>query len=307
MAKKGDKSKKGDERQPALFDLGEAIRPEPALKRPRYPVWTENKAKLIQRYLKLFIHITKHGAYIDAFAGPQEPDKVEMWAARLVLETRPRWLRNFFLFELVPDKVTMLEQLVKAQPARAKNEPKRTVQVFPGDMNTELCKVLNESPIGQKEAAFCLLDQRTFECHWQTVEKIAQYKRAPENKIELFYFMPNSWLDRAFSGLKDEAKALLWWGRDDWQSVRKARGQARAQLFVERFKALGYASVKPWPIYEREGGGRTMYFMIHATDHPEAPTLMSRAYAKAVLSDQEFEQLVLSMPLEASTSTPAKS
>jgi hypothetical protein len=33
-------------------------------------IWTENKAKLIERYLFYFVLITKHGAYIDGFAGP---------------------------------------------------------------------------------------------------------------------------------------------------------------------------------------------------------------------------------------------
>ncbi len=298
--KSGQKSKKA---QPTLFDIGEATAIEPAVKRPRHPVWSENKAKLIQRYLRLFVLITKHGAYIDAFAGPQEPKKPETWSAKLVIETEPRWLQKFFLFEINKRKVTLLRNLVQAQPARstAKKEPKRTAEVFPGDVNVELCKVLDTAPIRQKEAAFCLLDQRTFECHWQTLEKVAKYKSAPENKIEMFYFMPNSWLDRAFSGLRSAVKPQLWWGRSDWQGVRKARGQARAELFARRFKEeFGYRSVKPWPIYEREGGGKIMYFMIHATDHPEAPGLMARAYSKAVVSDREFEQLALSLSSEHS-------
>src|SRR5712672_141396 len=39
-------------------------------KRPQHPIWTENKAKLIERYLYYFVMVTKHGAYIDGFAGP---------------------------------------------------------------------------------------------------------------------------------------------------------------------------------------------------------------------------------------------
>lgn len=60
------------------------------------PVWTESKANLIQRYLQGFVYVTKHGTYIDGFAGPQNPAKPEMWAAKLVAESRPRWLRHFF-------------------------------------------------------------------------------------------------------------------------------------------------------------------------------------------------------------------
>ena len=34
-----------------------------------------------------------------------------------------------------------------------------------------------------------------------------------------------------------------------------------------------------------------MYFMIHATDHPEAPMLMRRAYSRAVDPIDPMEQL----------------
>ncbi len=49
--------------------------------------WTENKAKLIERYLFYFVLVTKHGTYIDGFAGPQGVP--QNWAAQLVLETEP--------------------------------------------------------------------------------------------------------------------------------------------------------------------------------------------------------------------------
>jgi hypothetical protein len=44
---------------------------------------------MISIYLRLFVYITKHGAYIDGFAGPQEPTMPEMWTAKLVLESEP--------------------------------------------------------------------------------------------------------------------------------------------------------------------------------------------------------------------------
>ena len=66
------------------------------------------------------------------------------------------------------------------------------------------------------------------------------------------------------------------------------------EVFVERIKReLGYESVVPWPIYEEQGGRRIMYYMIHATDHPEAPKLMRRAYLRAVDPIEPIEQLKL--------------
>ena len=268
---------------------------EQPIRRLKYPIWTRNKARLIQRYLFYFLMITKHGTYIDGLAGPQESDYPDTWAAKLVLELEPRWLRNFFLFELKKKGYEDLCALRDAQPPRdmAKREPERSVEVFFGDFNKLVGEVLPPGRIPDKEAAFCLLDQRTFECSWTTVSAIANHKTAG-NRIELFYFLPNSWLDRAVSALKDPRPVLSnWWGRDDWESAILAKnGQERAELFTDRMRSeLGYSSVKAWPIWERPGGGNIMYYMIHATDHPEAPYLMYRAYHKAVDSWEPVEQL----------------
>ena len=78
------------------------------------------------------------------------------------------------------------------------------------------------------EATFCLLDQRTFECRWDTVRKLAAY-RATDYKIELFYFLANGWLERAFAALEDYDKWQAWWGRSDWQSVATMTRRQRAE------------------------------------------------------------------------------
>ena len=49
-------------------------------------------------------------------------------------------------------------------------------------------------------------------------------------------------------------------------------------------KELGYQFTAAYPIYDREKGNRVMYYMIHASDHDEAPMLMVRADHKAVRS-----------------------
>jgi three-Cys-motif partner protein len=93
------------------------------------PIWTENKAKLIERYLYYFVMVTKHGAYIDAFAGPQYDGKDDAWAAKLVLESKPAFLRNFWLCEISQKGLAKLEALKAAQP-KIKN---RTIEIVPGD------------------------------------------------------------------------------------------------------------------------------------------------------------------------------
>src|SRR2546423_8083298 len=113
MAKKPPKDD-----EPWLFELPD---PEPGEDEPLvnflpHPIWTENKAKFIEAYLRFFLFITKHGTYIDCFAGPQQPDKPEMWAANLVLGLHPRWLTRFHLFEKHPKRFQDLVRLKSRQP-----------------------------------------------------------------------------------------------------------------------------------------------------------------------------------------------
>jgi three-Cys-motif partner protein len=280
-----------DQDGPYLFELPEPIQPEPKIKPLRHPIWTENKAKLIERYLCYFVLITKHGTYIDGFAGPQEPNKPEMWAAKLVLESEPKRLRHFHFYDIDHDQTTRLKDLKRSQPSKQAKEPKRDIQVHGGDFNIWVHRLLNSRTMREKEACFCLLDQRTFECHWSTLEALATYKREG-HKIELFYFLMNHWSARTFAAQKDTQVLKKWWGREDWDVLRQIKAHKRVELFVDRFKAdLGYKSVKPWPIYKRENGGTVMYYMIHATDHPAAPGLMYRAYHKAILPKESQEQL----------------
>src|SRR6266436_901480 len=252
------------------------------------------KAKLIERYLFYFVHITHHGTYMDAFSGPQEPDKPEMWAAKLVLESTPKWLRNFLLFEIEDSQVDLLRRLRDSQaaPDKRKKEPARKIQIYPGDFNQNLLRMLAENPIRDKEATFCLMDQRTFECDWASVRALAAHKRGG-NKIELFYFFPEGWINRSIAAKKIDRDVDLqrWWGNSNWSELTRRQGVARAQWVCDRFKSeLKYKHAYPFPIYERKDrGGRVMYYMIHASDHDEAPVLMSRAYAKA-LDIKETEQ-----------------
>lgn len=279
-------------------ELPPIVEPEPKIKSLERPVWTENKAKLIERYLLYFVFITKHGTYIDGFAGPQKPDNPEMWAANLVLANEPKWLRHFHLFEANKKQVELLKELKSSQPlvdSKGKRF-KRDITIYEGDFNSSINNVLDSNSISQKEATFCLLDQRTFECEWSSVRKLALYKQPENNKIELFYFLAIGWLGRALAAQQDMEKLARWWGRDDYMEFRKMDNNSRVHTLVDRFKnELGYKSAKPWPIYEHGNSRNIMYYMIHATDHPDAPGLMARAYKNAVTPKETPEQLLLEL------------
>ena len=251
------------------------------------PIWTETKAQLIRDYLKLFLFITKHGTYIDGFAGPQYENHQDAWAAKLVLEMQPPWLRNFFLCELVDESYTKLQHLIEAQP-QVKN---RKIEPHHGDFNEWVHAVLASGVITDREATFALLDQRTTECKWRTVEALANHKQG-DNKIEIFYFFPTGWVGRTLAAQKDTEVLDNWWGDSSWGQLEGIKSNQASNIMTRRFQELGYLDVKAWPITKKEKGqGRTMYHMIHATDHREAPKLMYRAYKHLVSPPDTSEQI----------------
>ena len=252
------------------------------------PVWTENKARLIERYLRFFLFITRHGTYIDGFAGPQAPGNPDSWAARLAVEIEPKWLRHFHLFDNDKPQARRLERLKVEQTDR-------DVNVYSEDFNLAVGNLLKSGIIAKKEAVFCLIDQRTFECGWATLEAIAGYQAPRPHKIELFYFLPNSWFERALAGMKEDTKRATlprWWGKNDWRTFVAKGRSARCEAFCDRLRSdLGYTFVNPYAIRQREDQGNIMYYMLHASDHPEAPKLMQRAYRNAVLPPESQAQL----------------
>jgi three-Cys-motif partner protein len=191
------------------------------------------------------------------------------------------------LCDLNPEGVQHLKVLVAAQP----KVRDRKIAILEGDFNEQVDVVLSSGRIKENTAAFCLLDQRTFECEWSTVQKLASHKTA--RRIELFYFLGTGWIDRALSAVTTgQNQVAKWWGRDDWHRLKGMKKDPRAELFCQRFRdELGYTYANAWPIFGREGGGAVMYHMIHCTDHPAALQLMARAYRRATSAFEPQEQL----------------
>ncbi len=237
-------------------------------------VWTHTKAQFIARYLKYFVFITKHGTYLDAFAGPQDFRKVKCWAARLVLRNKPRMLRHFILCEKGKKGLERLEKL------KAKQPPKTDLRILAGDSNQTLLAYLQANPIKETEATFCLLDQRTFECNWDTVKAIAAHK-TKGNKIELLYFLAQGWLDRSLAALKRNPEGVLTrWAGPKWKELVDAHPAERPDVLRRRFQEeLGYRYAAYFPIFKKGSKTRIMFYLIHASDHDQAMGLMRRAYA----------------------------
>ena len=271
-----------------LFDPGPETPAGTTFKSPRQPVWSKNKAKVISEYLKGFVHVTRHGTYIDAFAGPQTERFEQPWAAQMVLANEPKWLRNFHLFDNSSNQIHLLKRL-------ASEDSDRNVHVYLGDSNQVLPAKLPVGSIREREASFCLLDQRTFECEWQLCEYISRL-RPDSMKVEQFYFLANYWMPRSLSSIstvEGERRVVAWLGQDDWRSFASLDSPERVELFVQKFRTeLGYRFVNPWPIYRKDRGrGAVMYYMIHASDHSRAPKLMYSAYSRAVDAPEPIVQL----------------
>ena len=131
------------------------------------PLWTAEKASLIDEYIHRFLLVTKHGVYLDLFAGPQRADDLESWSVRHVLERRTEGgpsIRHYAVCDEDPAQVERLREL---------GGGRSSFRVYAGDVNEQIHAMLKEAPIGPKTACFCLIDQRTFECHWATVEAVA--------------------------------------------------------------------------------------------------------------------------------------
>jgi three-Cys-motif partner protein len=190
----------------------------------------------------------------------------------------PKWFRDFWLCDINPEGLEKLKELRDAHATA-----KRQVTVLEGDFNDRVSQILASGRITERTATFALLDQRTFECAWQTVETLSRHKSSG-NKIEIFYFFPTGWVDRSIAAVKrpeTEQKVQRWWGRSDWPDLQGTDGTARARMVAARFEQeLGYRKAEVFPIHSSTRGGRVMYHMIHASDHPEALSLMVRAYRK---------------------------
>ena len=139
-------------------------------------------------------------------------------------------------------------------------------------------------------------DVNIISSRWRTVEKLASHKRLA-TKIELFYFFPTGWIHRALKETADETLLDAWWGHNGWREIIGVSQSEASNMALQRIQSLGYRDVKSWPISSRQGGeGRTIYHMIHATDHLHAPKLMYRAYTNLIGGIPPDSQIKLDLP-----------
>jgi hypothetical protein len=136
-------------KQESLFELPKREEKTLVFKPIRRPLWTENKARLIARYLYYFVLIRKHGAYIDGFAAPQNDDLRDNWSAKLVLQSEPKFLRDFWLCDVKRSGIKAIREMVSEQPV----VKGRTINILQGDFNKKVDEVLPSGRIKPSTAA----------------------------------------------------------------------------------------------------------------------------------------------------------
>lgn len=246
---------------------------------PKPPDQTNSKAKLIAEYIGNFQRVTKGGLIIDGFAAPQSRAHEDAWSAARVLAIKPERMRRFWLCDIDPNGI---EQLKKLKALHDRKPKSRRVSVMEGDFNQTIDTILMSGRIKPKSPTFAFLDQRNMECHWATVQKLAQFRT--KRKIELIYFLGTGWVMRSIKSSTTVAKLQeidRWWGGDGWRELDGMKQADIALKMARRFEVeLGYWHVKSYPILLVEGSSRVAFHLIHASDHQLAPVLMARAYLK---------------------------
>jgi hypothetical protein len=115
----------------------------------------------------------------------------------------------------------------------------------------------------------------------------------------MYYFLGTSWLDRSIAAIRGKRKVDRWWGGAGWLKLKGLKPHERSEIMCRRFTSeLNYRYSYGWPIMSRKNGGKTMYCMMHASDHDDAPKLMARAFRFATGSVSPEDQLKFEFQLK---------
>jgi hypothetical protein len=151
-----------------------------------------------------------------------------------------------------------------------------------------------QEEVRDKEATFALLDQRTFECHWDTVRALATHKEGwPQGRAVLLPAeqVAAAALPRRPDEESGDRDALV--GSRRLENVRVAndapvRRSLHGEVQDQVRLCLGEGMAHQRANIRR---GSVTYFMICAPDHPEAPFLMRRAFERAVEAPKPVVQM----------------
>lgn len=272
-----------------------------------WPYWTRNKLEILGGYLPAFSRAATKSSerlYIDLMAGQPVNRDAKTGeeldgSPRLALSADPRFTKLAFC-EL-PGKAEALERDLRQR------YPGRSFEVYPGDCNKTIDRVLYDLREYRWAPTFVFADQHAAEIHWETLRKVAAFKRVKEGatKAEIWLLVSPAETIRGVTGSNHEAfadRVDVFYGNDDWRRIQRARRQEIISADDYRHemvnlirwqleRALGYKMTARIPM--RMPSGMPFYEMVFATDHWAGNKIMSHLYRKATARSNEMRQEAL--------------
>jgi three-Cys-motif partner protein len=188
--------------------------------------WSEIKLKCIHNYLGAYSNILSRAGYkeyyfIDGFASTgfcksKQSSKMIRGSATLALTVNPPFSKYFFI-ELDDNKIKELENLRSLFP-------NLNVEIFHGDCNIEIAKVLQK--IADNNPFLALLDPQAGDLYWDTIKQISE-----KNKAELLINFPFGMAINRYMPLEDgkdiddemREKLNKIFGTESWEPIYHER------------------------------------------------------------------------------------
>lgn len=274
-----------------------------------FHAWTMRKLDVLSAYLRMYRRIAGGGTYLDGFAGSGHATidgRMTNGSALRAVESGA--FRNLHFIEKNPATHEHLREAVEAlsESDRAK------VHLFPrpADCNDAISDLLTAGAIDKDRPCFAFLDPDSTELSWTTVQGLAGYKpyvpppkgsARPEScKVELWILVNTHHAmgrlmpaDRIKHKTPPHAHVLdhVMGGRDAWWDLwlREWGGPGMmAHRYAERLQSeLGYRFAHHQLVHDPETN-RPQYYMVHASDHPNAHSLMRSAKREKMNDPPQF-------------------
>lgn len=269
--------------------------------------WTRNKLEILSGYLPSFTQAVSGKSseciYLDLMAG--QPKNVERHTGTefdgspiLAMKTMPPFSRLRF-GELSPTRAAELDTYLREQfPGDNRH------QVIPGDCNITIDATLAALTDVAWAPVFAFVDQQAAEVHWETIEKLAAFRRNKQGwKTEIWILMSPTMILKGVRGqggtpyepFRQRVDRL--YGTTDWRTIQNAfdkrqiiaREYRRQMVNLMRWRLqhdLGYAISHRIPMQMHNKV--EIYDMVFATDHEAGDRIMRHLYNQAAQREPEM-------------------
>ncbi len=172
-------------------------------------------------------------------------------------------------------------------------------RVVRGDCNATIDDTLAELAAFRWAPAFAFVDQQAAEVHWETIRKVADFRRNRRKlKTEIWILMSPAMIVRGVRGTnaaKFIEQVTRMYGNEDWKRIQAARWRddisasdyrdEMVNLMRIRLQDdLGYQYTQRIPMHLPNAVA--VYDMVFATDHWAGDNIMRYLYAQAAQREQ---------------------